>query len=79
MELSGDGVNLGLLRDEESIENPADMLEEDSDDDPEILEEIDARYNEIIEQFMEMSYQCKMDAEEIVMASNELTHEEIEE
>lgn len=49
MELSGDGVNLGLLRDEESIENPADMLEEDSDDDPEILEEIDARYNEIIE------------------------------
>lgn len=79
MELSGDGENLGILVDEESIENPADMLEEDSDDDPEILEEIDARYNEIIEQFMEMSYTCKIEAEEIIMASTELTPDEIDE
>ena len=55
------------------------MLEEDSDDDPEILEEIDARYNEIIEQFMEMSYTCKIEAEEIIMASTELTPDEIDE
>ena len=58
------------------IDNPAemDMLDgddEDQDDDPEILEEIDRRHEEIIEQFMEMAYNCKHDAREALMAQEE--------
>ena len=58
------------------IDNPdeMDMLEsddEDQDDDPEILEEMDRRHEEIIEQFMEMSYNCKHDAREAAMAQED--------
>ena len=54
------------------IDNPDCILgsdEEDEDDDPEILEEMDKRNEEIIEQFMEMSYNCKHDAREAALAS----------
>ena len=45
------------------IDNPDEMPDEDDcDDDPEILEEIDRRQEEIIEQFMELSYTCKHEA-----------------
>ena len=45
-----------------TIDNPDEMVEDDSDDDPEILEEIERRQEEIIEQFMEISYTCKHEA-----------------
>ena len=50
------------------IDNPAEMEmlegEEDQDDDPEVLEEMDRRQEEIIEQFMEMSLNTKHDLSE---------------
>lgn len=53
------------------IDNPVEMDgmedDEDEDDDPEILEEIDNRQEEIIEQFMEMSYTAKDQAKEECM------------
>lgn len=68
--LFGDQLSNGI---DDMIDNPAemDMLDgddEDQDDDPEILEEIDRRHEEIIEQFMEMAYNCKHDAREALMA-----------
>lgn len=44
--------------------------EEDTDDDPEILEEIDRRQEEIIEKFMELSYVCKHEAQEILTSQS---------
>lgn len=56
---------------DEMIDNPMEMDmmegEEDQDDDPEILEEIEKRQEEIIEQFMEMSYTIKDEARETCM------------
>lgn len=71
--LFGDQLQNGI---DEMIDNPAemDMLDgddEDQDDDPEILEEMDRRHEEIIEEFMEMSYNCKHDAREVAMAQEE--------
>ena len=50
--------------------------EEDQDDDPEILEEIDKRQEEIIEEFMEMILSSKHDEREKI--SNELEDNEDE-
>lgn len=50
--------------------------EEDQDDDPEILEEIDKRQEEIIEEFLEMILSRKHDEREKI--SNELEDEEDE-
>ena len=49
-----------------TIDNPEEEDEDDYDDDPEILEEIERRLEEIIEQFMELSYTCKHEATEIL-------------
>ena len=51
--------------------------EEDQDDDPEILEEIDKRQEEIIEEFLEMILSRKHDEREKI--SNELEDEEDDE
>ena len=51
--------------------------EEDQDDDPEILEEIDKRQEEIIEEFLEMILSRKHDEREKI--SNDLEDEEDEE
>lgn len=58
--LSGDKIFIDDL----PIDNPDEMVEEEEeiDDDPEILEEIDRRHEEIIEQFMELSLICKHEA-----------------
>ena len=45
--------------------------EEDQDDDPETLEEIERRNDEIVEQFMEMALNKKHDQREKVMAQFE--------
>ena len=51
-----------------TIDNPTEMemLEEDEeqDDDPEVLEEIDKRQEEIIEQFMELTVNLKHELRE---------------
>ena len=61
MNLSGD--NMFNEMNDFPIDNPDEMPDEDDcDDDPEILEEIDRRQEEIIEQFMELSYTCKHEA-----------------
>ena len=70
--LSSAGADIEGQGDSYTIDNPDEMLEEDQqdqDDDPDILEEIDRRKEEIIEQFMELSYTCKEDAQEIVQSS----------
>jgi hypothetical protein len=50
--------------------------EEDQDDDPEILEEIDKRQEEIIEEFLEMILSSKHDESEKI--ANEMEDEEDE-
>ncbi len=47
------------------IDNPEELLEEqDDDEDPQILEEIEKRQDEIIEEFMELSLNIKHDMRE---------------
>lgn len=50
--------------------------EEDQDDDPEILEEIDKRQEEIIEEFLEMILSSKHDESEKI--ANDMEDEEDE-
>ena len=68
MNLSG-GDNSNNIRfgdeDDADLDNPTEMImlegEEEQDDDPETLEEIDRRNDEIVEQFMELSLNKKHD------------------
>jgi hypothetical protein len=77
MNLSGEN----LFNDEDlPIDNPDEMVEEeeDFDDDPEILEEIDIRHEEIVEQFMELSLICKHEAQELLKGREDLTEDQIQ-
>lgn len=75
MNLSGDKIFIDDL----PIDNPDEMVEdeEELDDDPEILEEIDRRHEEIVEQFMELSLICKHEAQELLMGREDLTDDQI--
>lgn len=63
-----------ILQETGVIDNPAEMEmlegEESQDDDPETLEELDRRHEEIIEQFMDMSLNTKHDLSERLMTEN---------
>lgn len=57
--------NIQFGDDADDLDNPTEMMmlegEEDQDDDPEALEEIERRNDEIVEQFMELSLNKKHD------------------
>jgi hypothetical protein len=78
--LSGEGSGMFTEMDNDfPIDNPDGMPDEDnSDDDPEILEEIDRRQEEIIEQFMELSYICKHEAQEILMQQEDTPEDDLQ-
>ena len=66
MNLSGEPNMLEGNDEDITIDNPMEIDQEalEEDDDPELLEEMDQRQEEIIEKFMEISYTIKSDAQE---------------
>ena len=90
MNLSGSGENSNILHRsrEEQIDNPAEMEaleyeDEECADDPEIIEEMERRRDEIIETFIEQSQTYKLDEKERVVSEfmdkhPEMTQDEIE-
>lgn len=79
MNLSGEEPSSMLEGNDEdlTIDNPMEIDQEAlEDDDPELLEEMDQRQEEIIEKFMEISYTIKHDATEAVMQDASLDEDE---
>ncbi len=61
------------------IDNPEELLEEqDDDEDPQVLEEIEKRQDEIIEEFMELSLNIKHDMREKVLQQYQEKYGEIQ-